>query len=292
MATRPRPWRRRLCRPAIRPHCFPPSGGQAANYDFSRDGDIVALPTDLGGARPARPLRRPVRRLRAQPGRRHDQDRRRRQGTRLAGRHPHRLHRRSRGRRLLSAYVVPADAVGATPTRISPATAFDEVDDLVWSRNSNSLLITGLFTEANNFEMILVDLGGKDPTPRTLDRSRRHSGHRRVARRHPAACSTGRQRDSPRGAWTRTTATSSTSSIRPGSDRPRSCRSPRSRAKTARPSPLAAPTFRPTATSSRSPPTQRAGDLRPVPHAVRWQRGAAAAHHRAHRRRAGHGQSD
>jgi Tol biopolymer transport system component len=66
------------------------------------------------------------------------------------------------------AYVVPADAVGATPTRVSPADAFDDVDDVVWSRDSSSFLITGEFTEAGFFELAVVDVTGAKPALTTL----------------------------------------------------------------------------------------------------------------------------
>ncbi len=142
-----------------------PIQSDAGNYDFSRSGDLVALPTDLevtgrfdlyAGPADGSALNQVVAmtenadvdKARVSPD-----------GTLIA------FTADLEADQILSAYVVPADAIGATPTLVSPATAIGNVDDLVWSRNSNSLLVTGIFTQAGFFEMILVDLGGKDPTP-------------------------------------------------------------------------------------------------------------------------------
>jgi len=77
----------------------------------------------------------------------------------------------------LDAYVVDADAVEATPVRISPTHAstsgdFD-ADDLVWSTDSHSVVVTGDFT-ANDFqEMWITDVSVADPAPVALiDRAR------------------------------------------------------------------------------------------------------------------------
>jgi len=69
---------------------------------------------------------------------------------------------------VFGAYVVDSDAVNATPTLVSPAAATDDVDDLVWSRDSTSLLLTGDFTEASFFELMIVDVTKEDPTTLTL----------------------------------------------------------------------------------------------------------------------------
>ena len=142
-----------------------PTSSQAGNYDFSRNGELVALPTDLevagrydlyAGPSDGSALNQvvamtedaDVEKVRVSPD-----------GSLIAFTADLEVDG------IFSAYVVPADAVGATPTLVSPAAAIGNAENLVWSRNSNSLLVTGIFTEAQNFEMILVDLGGKDPTP-------------------------------------------------------------------------------------------------------------------------------
>jgi Tol biopolymer transport system component len=51
---------------------------------------------------------------------------------------------------------------------VSPADAFDDVDDVVWSRDSTSFLITGEFTEAGFFELALVDVTGAKPVATPL----------------------------------------------------------------------------------------------------------------------------
>jgi dipeptidyl aminopeptidase/acylaminoacyl peptidase len=77
----------------------------------------------------------------------------------------------------LDAYVVDAGAAGATPTRVSPAHASDDpdldADFLVWSRDSQALVVTGDFTENGFNEMWIADVTVADPQPVALvDRER------------------------------------------------------------------------------------------------------------------------
>jgi Tol biopolymer transport system component len=136
----------------------------SGNYDFSRNGDFVALPADLevpgrfdlyggptdGSAELTQTVamtdNADVDKVRVSPD-----------GAVVA------FTADLDADGVLSAYIVPSDAVRATPTLVSPAGAVDDVDDLVWSRNSNSLLVTGAFTEPQFYELILVDLTGTAP---------------------------------------------------------------------------------------------------------------------------------
>ena len=140
-----------------------PVPSDSANYDFSRNGDFVALPTDLevpgrfdlyAGSTDGSDLTQvvamtdaaDVNKVRISPD-----------GSIIA------FTADLDEDNVLSAYIVPRNAPGATPTLVSPAGAVDDVDDLVWSRNSNSLLVTGFFTEPGFYELTLVDLTGDTP---------------------------------------------------------------------------------------------------------------------------------
>lgn len=71
-------------------------------------------------------------------------------------------------RGLFAAYVIDTDAVDGTPQRISPAGAIDDVDDIVWTANSENVLITGDFTQAEYFELMIVDVSDSTPSSTTL----------------------------------------------------------------------------------------------------------------------------
>jgi Tol biopolymer transport system component len=71
-------------------------------------------------------------------------------------------------RGLFSAYVIDTDAVEGTPVQISPFDAIDDVDDLVWTADSSSVLITGDFTQAEYFELMMIDVTGASPSSTTL----------------------------------------------------------------------------------------------------------------------------
>lgn len=77
----------------------------------------------------------------------------------------------------LDAYVVDADAVGATPVRVSPAHASAsgdlDVDDLVWSTDSRSLVFTGDLSSNDFHEMWIADVTAAEPAAVPLvDRDR------------------------------------------------------------------------------------------------------------------------
>ncbi|HTE56023.1 MAG TPA: hypothetical protein VK698_34465 [Kofleriaceae bacterium] len=69
---------------------------------------------------------------------------------------------------VFGAYVVPSNAPDATPLLVSPAGANDDVDDLVWSADSSFIMVTGDFTEAGFFELLITDVTQTNPTPVTL----------------------------------------------------------------------------------------------------------------------------
>jgi Tol biopolymer transport system component len=69
---------------------------------------------------------------------------------------------------IFSAYIVPFNEVKAEPTLVSPAGATDDVDDIVWANNSESLLFTGDFTTAGRFELFIVDVTDSSPSPVSL----------------------------------------------------------------------------------------------------------------------------
>ncbi len=48
---------------------------------------------------------------------------------------------------------------------MSPAGAVGEVDDLTWTPDSSSLVVTGAFTQPNFFEMVIVDVDDATPDP-------------------------------------------------------------------------------------------------------------------------------
>ncbi len=77
----------------------------------------------------------------------------------------------------LDAYVVDAGAVEGTPVRVSPphmTPAGDlDVDDLVWSTDSQQLVMTGDFAQNDFHEMWIADVTAADPAPAVLiDRDR------------------------------------------------------------------------------------------------------------------------
>lgn len=69
---------------------------------------------------------------------------------------------------LFGAYVVPADTPGAVPVRVSPADAPGDVDDVLWSRDSTSVLTTVDSDDTNAFELWITDVTVATPVPTLL----------------------------------------------------------------------------------------------------------------------------